>query len=198
MLLCSYASCSLPLPGQIIHLTQNSAYGTIPIKLIRLIKMERNTTIKLVDTSVPPHPSQSYSAILHFPFSILHSQFSIPKHPSPPSVLAHLTKATNHPAPFAQNKPNFQKAKIHLTLYSPKVYRNDPPHTTRKNKPNSNPIPLPPNFGPSCQRLCDGRCAAGCKCGLRNPQGRRLRRLCRGLSPDRGLRARSSAQSGHF
>jgi len=41
--------------------------------------------------------------------------------------------------PFMQNKPNFQKAKMNVSIYYTKVYKNETASGSGKNKPNSNP-----------------------------------------------------------
>jgi len=43
-----------------------------------------------------------------------------------------------------QNKPNFRKAKMNVSIYYIKEYKNFIPLAGQKNKPNSNPIK--PNF----------------------------------------------------
>jgi hypothetical protein len=39
-----------------------------------------------------------------------------------------------------QNKPNFRKAKMNVSIYNIKGYHNFTPLAGQKNKPNSNPI----------------------------------------------------------
>jgi len=41
---------------------------------------------------------------------------------------------------FMQNKPNFRKAKMNVSIYNIKDYQNFIPLAGYKNKPNSNPI----------------------------------------------------------
>ena len=49
-------------------------------------------------------------------------------------------------APSMQNKPNFQKAETNAKSYATESYKDMPSQSTRKNKPNSNPIPPPPQI----------------------------------------------------
>ncbi len=44
------------------------------------------------------------------------------------------------------NKPNFQKAKMNVSLTLTKDYRKNDDFTVRKNKPNSNPISVTPKM----------------------------------------------------
>jgi len=61
-----------------------------------------------------------------------------------PSHLYICRESSTNQLLFMQNKPNFRKAKMYISIYYTKVYKNKTAFRRGKNKPNSNPIK--PNF----------------------------------------------------
>jgi len=64
----------------------------------------------------------------------------------PSSVLRHLhlSRTLYKSTLFMQNKPNFRKAKMNVSIFSTKAYKNKHNWTLSENKPKTNPIK--PNF----------------------------------------------------
>jgi hypothetical protein len=52
----------------------------------------------------------------------------------------HLSRTLYKSAHFIQNKPNFQKSQMNVSLYNTTDYENISDWTLGENKPNSNPI----------------------------------------------------------
>ncbi len=52
----------------------------------------------------------------------------------------HLSRSLYKSATFMQNKPDFQKSQMNVSIFSKKDYENNSNWTFGKNKPNSNPI----------------------------------------------------------
>ena len=57
-----------------------------------------------------------------------------------PSTLYICREPSTNQLLFMQNKPNFRKAQMNVSIYYTKVYNNETASGSRKNKPNSNPI----------------------------------------------------------
>ena len=57
--------------------------------------------------------------------------------PHKPPILPNLPTIYNL---FMQNKPNFQKSQMSVSIFSQRAYKNTPDWTLGENKPNSNPI----------------------------------------------------------
>ena len=124
-------------PRLIIHLTHNLSCDKIPIKLIRIVTMERKATIK------PPSPAPWAPTTSAFPnsaFCILNLCLGYSPFPTtPPADPLQLSSALYKSPLFPQNKPNLIEAKTTTTSCTTKNYANIPLRSARKNKPKTNP-----------------------------------------------------------
>lgn len=134
---------------QTIHLTSNHGYDIIPTKLTECNRISekgwknRTWPTKTTKTSLPTRPHVFLYTASFRPESRQRryrakESIQTPYYPNSPSS----PNSRSLTACSAQNKPNSQKQEIPTTSCPTKIYASISPHAPKKNKANSNPIPL--------------------------------------------------------